>query len=183
MFRNPQKQIQFGSRESVILLQRTLPTSAENFVNFCRELCQLLQRSFCVTLKYCLFPKISGKLILQSTWQNGRVFRGKRAHGVLPVFAMRRTKYSDKQRIFHFLPCCFHIFRNFVSAKPAHRGRAGHKKLYGIPAFSSNLSVGDGGSEESLPPRRRRVEAGERRLRTLSFCTIKLRKFETCRRR
>ena len=151
-----------------VRLQRVGNTSAENFVNFCRELCQLLQRTFCVTLKYCLFPKISGKLILQSTWQNGRVFRGKRAHGVLPVFAMRRTKYSDKQSFFHFLPCCFHIFRNFVLAKPACCGRAGHKKLYGIPAFSSTLSVNTGAIEESLPPRRRPVEAGERRLRTLS---------------
>ena len=96
------------------------------------------------------------------------VLRGKRTRDVLPVFAMRRTKYSDKQRIFYFLLCCFHNFRNFVSAKPAHRGRAGHKKLYGIPAFSSNLSVNDGAIEESLPPRRRPVEAGERRLRTLS---------------
>ena len=140
----------------------------EKLPDFCRENAQLLCRTLAITHEKFRSPTSGRFSPLLSTCQNGRVLRGKRTRGVLPVFAMRRTKYSDKQRIFHFLPCCFHIFRNFVSVKPAHRGRAGHEKLYGIPAFSSNLSVNDGASEESLPPRRRQVEAGERRLRTLS---------------
>jgi hypothetical protein len=146
----------------------TLPTLPEKLPDFCRENAQLLCRTWEITHEKFRSPTSGRFSPLQSTCQNGRVFRGKRTRGVLPVFAMRRTKYRHKQRIFHFLLCCFHIFRNFVSAKPACCGRAGHKKLYGIPAFSSNLSVGDGAIEESLPLRRRQVEAGKRRLRTLS---------------
>ena len=144
------------------------PPLPEKLPDFCRENAQLLCRTLAITHEKFRSPTGGRFLPLQSTCQNGRVFRGKRTRGVLPVFAMRWGKYSDKQRFFHFLPCCFHIFRNFVSVKPAHRGRAGHEKLYGIPAFSSNLSVNDGASEESLPPRGKLVEAGERRLRTLS---------------
>ena len=163
--------------------QSSYPTSAENFANFSAELWHFLCRSFGAQRVAGFHPCSPLAKTDASFGASPCVLRGKRTRGVLPVFAMRRTKYSDKQSFFHFLLCCFHIFRNFVSAKPACCGRAGHKKLYGIPAFSSNLSVGDGAIEESLPLRRRQVEAGERRLRTLSFCTIKLRKFETCRRR